>query len=216
LTLSPAIEPLLRSGVSIGNEVMALGAVSNPTISLAIWRCSIQAVLAQSPAAGIETATLDIDRVVAPLEPAHAVLQAAEGVASDLVDDIDRLLTIFRAISECKKVRLYLATKRTDACRKFHADFVNLRLITTYVGPGTHWVPDRAVDRRVLAHPPLSPHDANREIVRDGRAIRRAKPGDVLLMKGERSAPGHAVVHRSPPIETRGLSRLVLTLTTAD
>jgi len=55
---------------------------------------------------------------------------------------------------------------------------------------------------------------ANRAIVPDAQAIRRASAGHVVLLKGE-LYPGNAgngAVHRSPPIAEAGERRLVLTL----
>jgi hypothetical protein len=79
----------------------------------------------------------------------------------------------------------------TDACSKFHADFVTLRTITTYRGPGTQW--QRADD----------PGD---------QTINEMRSGAVGLFKGRLLQPEPSVLHRSPPIADSGESRLVLVI----
>jgi hypothetical protein len=92
---------------------------------------------------------------------------------------------------------------RDDQCRKFHVDWVVLRLLTTWVGPGTEWLDDGDVDRRHVGASACCPVDANKAIVRRPDAIRRASAGEVLMMKGEKwpGNEGRGVVHRSPPLE---------------
>jgi hypothetical protein len=90
-----------------------------------------------------------------------------------------------------------------NACCKFHADQVGLRLLTTYLGPGTQWLPDDAVRRRrglcfPLRHAPPQ----------------RLERFAVGLFKGE-SYPGNCgrgIVHRSPPVSGTGKVRILLCL----
>lgn len=65
-----------------------------------------------------------------------------------------------------------------------------------------------------LGNSPECPTAANRAIVTDDRAIRRAVAGDVLLLRGHLGVVGlaHGAVHRSPPIEGSGQLRVVLVL----
>ena len=107
--------------------------------------------------------------------------------------------------------RVSFGAVRSDQCRKFHVDYLQLRLISTYVGPGTEWVVAGDVRRDALSHPSFDPDQANRSIVRREAGVRRAQAGDVLLMKGRLGGDG--LVHRSPPIEALGLVRVVLVVT---
>lgn len=118
------------------------------------------------------------------------------------------------------RIKASLGPVLDDQCRKLHVDWVLLRMLTTYVGPGTEWLPDSAVHRDHVGASACCPTDANRAIMRDPHALRRATAGEVLLMKGE-AYPGNSgkgVVHRSPPIEgtatpDQPVRRLVFTLT---
>jgi hypothetical protein len=130
--------------------------------------------------------------------------------------DVRRWLELFCAITGATKVRASFGLVMDDKCRRFHADFIALRLLCTYTGPGTEWLPQEAVDQEALGRPFACPYEANESIVRDARAIRRARPFDVLVLKGEAypGAHGRGLVHRSPPLGDTGQRRIVLTLTT--
>jgi hypothetical protein len=101
-------------------------------------------------------------------------------------------------------------------CRKFHEDYLRFRLLTTYFGPGTEWVPEQAVDRRALARRIECAHESNRSVVPDASQIRRSAPRDVILMKGVLHPERRGAIHRSPPIQESGLRRIVLSLSTLE
>ncbi len=205
-----------RADFAVARDPSVLAAIRTRGLHFAIWRRRLAPDLTRALEQWAERASLHVDTMVGgghPLctsVPELATLPSSAWMAAD----ITQLLARFQALAGAGDVRLTLAIQRTDACRKFHADFVRLRLITTYLGPGTEWVPTHAVRREVLATPPACPREANRKIVRDGRAIRHAQAGDVLLLKGERYEGDLGAVHRSPPIVERGLVRVVLTLST--
>jgi len=140
----------------------------------------------------------------------------AEPARSWLMSDVAALTARLAKLADARRLRVSLGAVRTDQCRKFHFDFVRYRMITTYVGPGTQWLPDEAVNREALEHPENCPCDANKEIVRDADAIRHAIPGEVVLMKGALHPHRLGAVHRSPPIEGTGLVRVVLIVSTVD
>jgi len=103
----------------------------------------------------------------------------------------------------------------TDKCKKFHVDYVMLRLLVTYAGPGTEIAPDSMVNRKALEEPAHCHIEANAAILRDPSGVVHANAGDVVVLRGNAwpKKEGLGVVHRSPPVEDRGLRRLVLTLT---
>jgi len=131
-----------------------------------------------------------------------------------LARDIEKLASRYASLKGNLRIDASLAVVTTDKCRKFHADFKPLRLVCTYAGPGTEWVANEAVQRAALINEIEDLDAANRAIVPDAQAIRRASAGHVVLLKGE-LYPGNAgngAVHRSPPIAEAGERRLVLTL----
>lgn len=152
--------------------------------------------------------------------PNYDLSAATRGLAEParewLTMDVATLIARLALLADARSLRVWFGAVRTDQCRKFHVDFVRYRLVTTYVGPGTEWVPDEAVRREALEHPQDCPCDANNEIVRDLSAVRHAVPGEVIVMKGALH-PGHlGAVHRSPPIEGTGQVRVVLIASTVD
>lgn len=126
--------------------------------------------------------------------------------------DVSGLVARFLELAGTDRVRVAMGTVRDDSCRYFHVDHVVLRLVTTYVGPGTEWVAPGDVDVVALDHAVSCDCDEPPRVVRDDGAIRRAKAGDVL-MKGELyGSHVRGQVHRSPPIEGTGLRRYVVAL----
>jgi hypothetical protein len=146
------------------------------------------------------------------LEPSLAGLHAGHW-HEWLLEDLVSVAKDFVRLAGVKSCSIRFGAIRGDQCRKFHTDRVRLRLITTYAGPGTEWVPEAGVRRAALVQPAACPDLANREIVKHTRLVRHARAGDVLLMKGA-TGGGTGVVHRSPPIEQHGLLRVVLVMST--
>lgn len=95
---------------------------------------------------------------------------------------------------EAPFLRLRLDRVTTNACHKFHKDAVRARLICTYRGTGTQYrvSPDGAEPRRVYTVPTGAP----------------------VLLRGTLwpQHPASNLLHRSPPIEATGETRLVLVL----
>ncbi|TAD71334.1 MAG: DUF1826 domain-containing protein [Sphingomonadales bacterium] len=115
-----------------------------------------------------------------------------------LIDDAAQLARLFCAAMGLVTFELRLEVVRTDSCRKFHADYVSARLITTYVGEGTDWLDDADAQRVAAGAAPLR--------------LNRLSPFDVGLFKGK-LATDRPAIHRSPPIaETVGDARLLLVL----
>jgi len=132
-----------------------------------------------------------------------------------LLPDLCRWFAAFRALSGDAPVLGCVVVTRQDDCRKYHVDWVGLRLIITYAGPGTEWVPNEDVHRESLQLAWRRLAAINRRIVPDPRRVMAAAAGDVLLLKGE-SYPGNAgrgAVHRSPAIAESGGVRLLFKLT---
>ena len=117
-----------------------------------------------------------------------------------LIDDITCLAGRFAAVARIERVDVKLEAIDHDSCWRFHRDHVGFRLNATYRGPGTEWVSAadalRALRSQHRYRGPVS-------------ALPRFAAG---LFKGVKLAGKRAVVHRSPPIAGRGLTRLFLCL----
>ena len=125
-----------------------------------------------------------------------------------LAEDIANLTQLFLSITRQEHTHLYLKLVSDDACRKFHTDRYDLRLLCTYVGAGTEWIEDRYVNRNKLVG------GDNESIIKDASKIKTMQPFEVGILKGEASLQnkGKGIVHRSPPIQHKNEKRLLLRL----
>ncbi len=123
--------------------------------------------------------------------------------------DIIQLLEQFKRISGVASFRLNLFAVNSNMCQRFHTDINDLRLLCTYSGQGTFWLPEEAADRN-------NHHDGgqNEEIVLKPELIQQANEGDVLILKGALFPNAKAAIHRSPSIEESGEIRLLLRIDT--
>ena len=116
---------------------------------------------------------------------------------AELIEDAHGLAQLYCDVMDLSNVEVRLEVVTTDSCRKWHADYVKARLITTYTGTGTQWLDTR-----------------NAELVKNGEEpaqINTMNAGDVGLFKGKLASEWPAV-HRSPPIAGTGEKRLLLVL----
>jgi len=124
-----------------------------------------------------------------------AVMQTLRGLPNALQVDIAQLAERFMALMQADNVRVRFEAVTSNACRKMHADFTDLRLITSYAGPGTQFAPHGKGDC----------------------CSEDVPTGAIALFKGKLFGSGHTpCFHRSPPIEGTGEERLVLVIDTPD
>ena len=117
-----------------------------------------------------------------------------------LLGDIDDLVLKFAEITQVDLVDVRLESISDNACRKFHRDSVETRLLTTYRGPNTQWVQPKHAARAL-----------SKQTDFEG-PIEDLSLHDVAIFKGSSTKPGNGIVHRSPQIEGTGLTRLLLCL----
>jgi hypothetical protein len=183
----------------------------------ACWSRALPSGLADALLRWTSKRAAAFDEVVRPSN--CDLTRAIQGLSASARDwvmaDVTMLLGRFGRLTRASRLRVWFGAVRTDRCRKFHVDYLRYRLVTTYLGPGTEWLPDGAVCREALDEPWDCPEAANARIVRDSSQVRRAAPGDVLVMRGA-VAPHLGAVHRSPPIDGTGKTRVVLIASTVD
>jgi len=127
-----------------------------------------------------------------------------------LVSDMAQLVTLYARIAGCSAVFVRLEAVAGDASSRFHVDWLGLRLLVSYAGPGTQYLPEWAIDRDALMTNP----DA---ICKDTNAIAQVPTGSVALFKGSGYAgqTGFGAVHRSPPLSAGHERRLVFVINAA-
>ena len=103
------------------------------------------------------------------------------------VIDMAGVCNIFCETLATSTLGFCLATQR--ACQRYHIDNVPLRLLVTYYGRGTEWVPDSAVDR--LAYDSGMPND---KILTNNNARKFLSAWDIAIFRGGPDG----LLHRTP------------------
>lgn len=179
----------------------ALQRVLRPDMALAVWQRSLDDDIVAELASLVLDEVDDIlfasgtdalDRALA-----DAMEDAGYSDVPALRRDIAMLAKQHAAVAGDRDVTIRLEVVETDACRKFHTDYVKIRTITTYFGQGTQWIEANAGGR---AGDPR------------GRDIRQLGVGDVGMFKGRLWQDAPTILHRSPPIGGSGEQRLVLVI----
>lgn len=197
-----------------------LDAITDPGVNLCVWArpCPAWAVELASVERAFDEAldaklcleldALHVEPLVAPLR-----VRVRSEVVDALADDVRMLARRLGAIAGRDHLDATLSVLHADGCKKLHVDEKGIRLLCTYVGPGTEWAPNHVVDRSALSSHGYDFARANAAIAGDA-PLRVIERGWVGLLKGD-GWPGNrgkGIVHRSPLIAERGLRRLVLTI----
>lgn len=122
------------------------------------------------------------------------------------------LIETFFSLTQAAQVVAKLSVVASDACRYFHHDSMRVRLLCTYRGPGTEWLPNAFADRTAIGS------GNNAEICKDMRQIRRLPRFTVAVLKGNNypRSQGNGIIHRSPAIMNTRDTRLLLCVDEAD
>ncbi|AWW74492.1 hypothetical protein CD351_08645 [Erythrobacter sp. KY5] len=194
---------LLDRSARFSNDAQILGDIRESSCNLAVWK---RAPLPQA-ADFVNEMKPDLrftEKVSAMkrtlTEQLYSGGAARSPICRAVVEDVAMLAHKFSAIADVDALDLRLVVVTNDACRKFHADYVSTRLITTYFGTGTQWLDDQEVERLRAGEEP--------------RTINSLATGDVGVFKGK-LATNKPAIHRSPPISATGEKRLLLVLNPA-
>lgn len=189
----------------LSEDAAILEAIGDGSHSLAVWRRAhfpdIEALFA------FEAANIRI-RCEArgagdPFREALLEKGYREGPELDaLVADVADLTVRFASASGTERIKVRLERVSTNSCRKFHADYTTMRLITTYRGPGTEWIEGADLGRVAAGEEPLTIH--------------ALASGDIGIFKGRLLVDEPAILHRSPPIADLDIERLLLVIDPAD
>lgn len=201
MTIVQRVEKDAANGVGVTEAPDGLSAIHDPDCAAVIWR--------REPLSRFQTwidrlAPEQLPRTRVILRP-EAVRDAAHGICETcgtptcaerdlLIDDAAALADLFAGLTEAPYLRLRFDVVTTNACRKFHIDAVTARLVCTYRGTGTQYgiSTGGAEPHRVFTVPTGAP----------------------ILLRGTLwpQEPRSGLLHRSPPIEGTGETRLVLVL----
>ncbi|MEM7621529.1 MAG: DUF1826 domain-containing protein [Pseudomonadota bacterium] len=103
------------------------------------------------------------------------------------ITDMSEVCTIFCETLGCDAICFWLGSER--GCNRYHIDNVPMRLLVTYAGRGTEWLPEKAADRSAFAN-----GAPNEQILIDPSSIQFMNTWDIAVFRG---GP-EGVLHRTP------------------
>ncbi len=207
--LEPKVDALSNGpaarDVIIGRDPDILADIRDPGIAAAIWRRTPDPEF-QRWVNALPKDNLPELRTVVPVHLAEAAVRAAcesHGLPACrerdmLASDVGALALMLAKTLTVRLLRLRLDVSEDVMCPKFHLDNVRARLLCTYRGPGTEYVPENVAEE-------------------PGR-IRQVPPGGVAVFRGRQWSCGErtALLHRSPAATPAGGPRLLLVIDPAD
>lgn len=207
------VDKALPTQLALGDEIDVLPRIFEDDITIAVMRRPPSASLQQSVLAQCQ-----VDRAwqLAWLgQPGNDLRDdllkrlPAPAAAETLVQDVQLLAEAVAYLFATNTVGIRLRLLDGAMCPRFHVDNLPVRLVTTYHGPGSEWLPEAATNRAGLGAPSAD----KPAIVRAPEAIQKLEVGDLALLKGGgwEGNENQALVHRSPAL-AEGQKRLLLTI----
>lgn len=208
--------PKLQRYSVISEQPTVLTDIYKSNVNIAIWRNQFSEELEQSVEAILESAKhLKAVMTVGPENVAEQLAEHSSDLAAHKVfcEYVQLLVDMFCTLFELKRVGLRLNRLDRAMCPKFHVDRVPCRLVTTFVGAATEWLPHDKVDRSKLGIGSQGLPDETSGVMQSIDDIQRLQAGDVALLKGEAWYENEygGIVHRSPAIDNND-ARIMLTL----
>ncbi|MCG8381866.1 MAG: DUF1826 domain-containing protein [Gammaproteobacteria bacterium] len=200
----------------MSNEPSILAEIYQDQVNIAIWQRDFSETLKRAVKYIVDqTPDLQISLSLSSKDVYTPVNQAlGESRNSELLSqDITGLIDMFCCLFDLQRIGLKLAVLDHVRCPKFHADQVPCRLLTTYQGEATEWLPHHIVDRTKLGPGSRGKPDEESGLYQSTDQVKQLKAGEVALLKGELWVGNESagLVHRSPQLHS-GQKRLLLTI----
>lgn len=199
----------------IDDSPMVMTKIYDAQVNLAIWQRKVVPVLQMFCESliflrpGLQLRTIIQSAEVAQwLEnqlPQHAH-------RSKFAEDVQQLAEMYADLFDLTAIGLRLSVLGSTMCPRFHTDQLACRLVTTYYGQGSEWLPETSVNRCKLGQGANGLPDAESGVLKTPNAIQQLQAGEVALLKGEGwlGSEVKGIVHRSPQINP-GDKRVLLT-----
>tara|TARA_B100001142_G_C14096769_1_gene563580 strand:+ start:108 stop:737 length:630 start_codon:yes stop_codon:yes gene_type:complete len=101
--------------------------------------------------------------------------------------DMSQVSKLFCDIQGTDEIGFWLGSQR--GCHRYHIDAVPLRMLVTYAGKGTEWLPDEAANRRAFSN-----GESNEKIIKNRSALQFMNEWDVAIFRGG----SKGLLHRTP------------------
>jgi hypothetical protein len=127
--------------------------------------------------------------------------------------EVFQLIDMFACLFDTDTVGLRITPLIAAMCPRFHVDKIACRLVVTYGGPGTEWLPEGNLDRKSLGLGAKGKTDKESGIFCEQQHIQQLGNQEVALLKGSawEGNEHYALAHRSPSLDS-GQTRLLLTI----
>lgn len=191
----------IKGGISSSGTPEALSAIRLPACAAALW-CRSRLSRFQTWIDNLSCEHLPSFRVTLRASQVGEALLNISNVYGTpdcserdlLIDDVAALAAIFSNIMRTDYLRVCLHVVAENDCCTFHVDAVTARLVCTYRGTGTQY--------------------GNLARQGDPDPVHTVPTGSPIILRGSHwpEVPTSGLLHRSPPIQGTGETRLVLTL----
>ncbi|MGY9053784.1 MAG: DUF1826 domain-containing protein [Rhodobacterales bacterium] len=198
-----------------GCEARVLSNIYREDINIVVWQRTLDQTLMNDVDAFLKSnPNFQVSMIVTPQDVLSSLSQAlGDKTQFELAENITELVDMFCCLFELKRVGLRLAALDRAMCPKFHADKIPCRLVTTFQGIATEWLPHQVVNRSKLGLGSKGKADYESGLYQNSHDIQQLNFGDVALLKGElwEGNENAGLVHRSPALPSSE-RRLLLTL----
>ena len=119
-----------------------------------------------------------------------------------LLSDLDALCALYLDLIGCPEIGVRLEVLNTAMCPKFHVDRTGIRMLCTYVGPGTQWLDDQYADRSKLGMSSTLTIDSDSGLIKHPKGIHEVPEFAIAQLKGSAWQGNHTrgIIHRSPAV----------------
>lgn len=190
-----------QSSWSTDDTPVVLGDIFSPEISVAIWQRQTYPTLSryfenvfQSLGLGMRTVLSmpSLKRELSQTLPEYEGKQKA-------VEDIYLLSDMLTCLFGCDSVGLRLVPLKSAMCPSFHIDNIPVRLVATYLGSGTQWLPIEALHGAPPTQNEASYTKTKLGVYYQPSHVQQMNTFDVGLLKGKawQGQADMAAVHRS-------------------
>jgi len=201
---------------SISNDISKINNIFNREINISIWKRNLNSnILHASEILLIKNSDLQFSELVNKNFSIDFLVDkiGADKKLISFYEDIQYLTKLFCELFDIKDAWLRIDAIDKPMCPRFHADHLKCRLVTTYYGPGTQWLPNNLVNRNKLGHGNNGLADDISGLFSKKSDIENLDVGDIGLLKGEAwvNNEGLGLVHRSPHTDSN-YKRLYVTI----
>ncbi len=119
------------------------------------------------------------------------------------LDDVEKIIKVFMGVTKENYVNFCLESSR--GCKRYHIDNVPIRLLVTYFGKGTEWLPNSACNYSAYYR-----GEENKKIIKDKNKIKYLSAWDIGIFKGSKfNDEKEGILHRTPDEALNGKSVLM-------